>query len=121
MLRIHCPFCGVRDELEYIFGGPAHVTRPPLEADDQEWTAYLYNRVNPKGPLAERWCHAFGCGRWFNAVRDTVTNKFLEIHHAIDPVPTALRAPLFSAEAEEPATDASTSQSQANFQDKPAS
>ena len=33
---------------------------------------------NPKGPFAERWVHSAGCRRWFNAVRDTVTNEFVE-------------------------------------------
>ena len=31
MLRIPCPYCGVRDEPEFIFGGPSHITRPAFE------------------------------------------------------------------------------------------
>src|SRR5207245_2795974 len=31
-----------------------------------------------KAPHAERWLHAHGCQRWFNAVRDTVTDRFKE-------------------------------------------
>ena len=33
-------------------------------------------RDNPKGAFAERWFHAAGCRRWFDAVRDTVTYAF---------------------------------------------
>ncbi|MEX1147998.1 MAG: sarcosine oxidase subunit delta [Sphingomonadales bacterium] len=28
MLRIECPWCGVRDETEFHCGGQSHVTRP---------------------------------------------------------------------------------------------
>ena len=58
MLRIPCPYCGVRDEPEFIFGGPAHVTRPGPEVDDATWTRYLYERDNPAGLHFERWLHA---------------------------------------------------------------
>jgi sarcosine oxidase subunit delta len=74
MLQIPCPHCGIRDETEYTFGGPAHVTRPPATVSDTEWTDYLFNRDNPKGIHYERWCHSYGCGRWFNLARDTVTH-----------------------------------------------
>lgn len=77
MLRIRCPHCGVRDEPEFVFGGPAHVARPDPAVDDAAWTQYLFARDNPRGMHYERWCHAFGCGRWFNVTRDTVTH---EIH-----------------------------------------
>ncbi|MCH8100990.1 MAG: sarcosine oxidase subunit delta [Proteobacteria bacterium] len=77
MLRIPCPWCGVRDETEFRFGGEAHVERPGLEVSDAEWADYLFNRENPKGLHYERWCHVYGCSQWFNVVRDTVTH---EIH-----------------------------------------
>ena len=85
MLQIACPYCGVRDEPEFTFGGPAHVTRPAFEVTDAEWTSYLFGRDNPRGWSAERWCHSFGCNRWFNVVRDTRTHEI----HAI----YAMRAP----------------------------
>ncbi len=28
MLLIHCPWCGPRDEIEFKYGGEAHITRP---------------------------------------------------------------------------------------------
>jgi sarcosine oxidase subunit delta len=34
-------------------------------------------RTNTKGVYAERWRHARGCGRFFNALRDTTTDHFI--------------------------------------------
>ncbi|MGB5133165.1 MAG: sarcosine oxidase subunit delta [Steroidobacteraceae bacterium] len=78
MLLIRCPYCGERPELEFAYGGQAHLVRParPAELDDEQWAAYLYVRSNPKGLHAERWRHTRGCGRFFNALRDTTTDHF---------------------------------------------
>lgn len=78
MLLIDCPYCGRRPELEFSYGGQAHIARParPAELSDQQWADYLYLRNNPRGPHAERWRHVHGCGRFFNAVRDTTTDQF---------------------------------------------
>jgi sarcosine oxidase subunit delta len=78
MLLIDCPYCGKRPELEFAYGGQAHIARPPQPAElsDQQWADYLYLRANPRGPHAERWRHVHGCGRFFNAVRDTTTDQF---------------------------------------------
>ncbi len=80
MMRIQCPYCGVRDESEFNFGGPSHISRPSPPVDDATWTAYLYGRENPGGVHYERWLHAFGCGRWFNMARDTRTHQILAIY-----------------------------------------
>lgn len=80
MLRITCPHCGLRDEPEFTFGGPSHVTRPAVDCTDAEWTDYLFNRENPKGIHYERWRHAYGCGRWFNVARHTVTHEILAVY-----------------------------------------
>ena len=79
MLLIPCPWCGGRPEIEFRHGGQAHVTRPvdPQLASDQEWADFLYNRANAKGVHAERWRHLYGCGRFFNCVRDTVTDRIV--------------------------------------------
>jgi len=79
VLLIVCPFCGKRPEIEFTYGGQAHLVRPakPGELDDQTWTDFLYMRTNTKGIYAERWRHARGCGRFFNAVRDTTTDHFI--------------------------------------------
>jgi len=82
MLRIECPFCGLRDQSEFSFGGESHRLRPqnPDQANDAEWAGYLFYRVNPKGLHFERWVHQFGCRQWFNVVRDTVTHEIIEIY-----------------------------------------
>ncbi|WP_406277699.1 sarcosine oxidase subunit delta family protein [Streptomyces sp. NBC_00191] len=89
MLLIPCPWCGPRDEAEFHYGGQAHVPYPedPAALTDQEWARYLFFRDNPKGPFAERWTHASGCRRWFNAVRNTATNEILTVYRAGEPRP----------------------------------
>jgi sarcosine oxidase, subunit delta len=87
MLRIPCPYCGVRDEPEFTFGGPSHLARPPLTADDASWTAYLFERENPAGVHFERWSHSFGCGRWFNLARSTLTHEILAVYRMGEPKP----------------------------------
>ena len=75
-MRLPCPYCGVRDALEFTWGGQANVVRPadPEACTDAEWGAYLFIRRNPKGIHHERWCHTYGCGQWFYAWRDTVNH-----------------------------------------------
>jgi len=77
VLLIECPWCGPRGEEEFVARGEAHVARPadPAAASDAEWADYLFMRTNAKGLHRERWLHAHGCRRWFNAVRDTVTHR----------------------------------------------
>ncbi len=87
MLRISCPFCGIRDEPEFAFGGQSHIARPAFEATDAVWADYLFNRDNPKGVHYERWLHAYGCGRWFNVARDTGTHEVLAVYRMGDPKP----------------------------------
>jgi sarcosine oxidase subunit delta len=87
MMRLICPFCGARDEPEFEFGAESHIKRPPLEATDAEWAAYLYFRSNPKGIHHERWRHGYGCGQWFNVVRNTVTHELLATYLIADPPP----------------------------------
>ncbi len=87
MLLIDCPYCGKRPELEFAYGGQAHIARPerPAELSDQQWADYLYLRSNPRGPHAERWRHVHGCGRFFNAVRDTTTDQFSRTYRMGEP------------------------------------
>ncbi|WP_406176131.1 sarcosine oxidase subunit alpha family protein [Streptomyces sp. NBC_00996] len=95
MLLIPCPWCGPRDEAEFHFGGQAHVPYPEDHAalTDEEWARYLFFRDNPKGPFAERWSHAAGCRRWFNAVRDTGTNEILAVYRSGEPRPAGPARP----------------------------
>ena len=77
MLLIRCPWCGERDEIEFRYGGQAHLAYPadPEALSDEEWAEFLFLRDNPKGEWAERWVHAAGCRRWFNVRRDTATYR----------------------------------------------
>jgi sarcosine oxidase subunit delta len=79
MLLITCPYCGTRPELEFVYGGQAHVARPqdPAAVGAQDWADFLYMRDNTRGLHAERWRHTHGCGRFFNALRDTRNDRFL--------------------------------------------
>ncbi|TVQ34867.1 MAG: sarcosine oxidase subunit delta family protein [Geminicoccaceae bacterium] len=86
MLLIHCPWCGERPESEFRSGGEAHIRRPdPANAGDAAWADYLYYRTNPKGAHVERWVHTQGCGRWFNAERDTVSDQFQRVYRMDEP------------------------------------
>jgi sarcosine oxidase subunit delta len=89
MLLIDCPYCGPRPELEFSHGGQAHIARPanPAETSVEDWTDFLYMRSNLKGVHAERWRHTHGCGRFFNALRDTTTDHFLATYKAGQPAP----------------------------------
>ena len=93
MLRIPCPHCGLRDESEFLCGGPAHIRRPSHEVDDATWTAYLFSRENPVGVSFERWLHHYGCGRWFNIARHTVTHEILKVYMMGEPKPHLLDQP----------------------------
>lgn len=90
MLLIHCPYCRTaRPESEFRYGGEAHVARPaePANVSDEAWAAFLYMRANPKGVHAERWRHIHGCGRFFNALRNTVSDEILKTYEAGTPRP----------------------------------
>ncbi|WP_417828069.1 sarcosine oxidase subunit delta [Thalassospira sp.] len=90
MLLIHCPYCNqTLPELEFTYAGEAHIARPsdPSSVSDEEWRDFLFIRNNVKGPHYERWRHFHGCGRYFNAVRDTVSDRFLITYKTDDPRP----------------------------------
>ena len=89
MLLVPCPHCGPRPEIEFRCGGQAHLVRPadPATVDDEAWAEFLFYRANTKGVLAERWNHAHGCQRWFNVLRDTVSDAILTSYRAGQPRP----------------------------------
>ena len=82
MLRIACPWCGLRDEIEFAYGGEAHIALPPQPEllSDAAWGDYLYMRTNPKGWHYERWVHVHGCRRWFNVLRDTASERIAAVY-----------------------------------------
>lgn len=71
-----CPFCGPRDETEFVFATEAGKARPEpasgVSADD--WAQYLYTAANPRGATKEIWLHVT-CGEFFAMERDTVSHK----------------------------------------------
>jgi len=89
MLIVVCPYCGPRPEVEFRYGGEAHIARPvdPSEIGDEAWADYLFYRKSPIGPHAERWLHVHGCARWFNAVRETLSDRFITTYEMGRPKP----------------------------------
>lgn len=90
MLLIRCPYCEmIRPEIEFRHGGEAHISRPadPGATTDEQWADYLYHRANPKGLVSERWRHVYGCGRFFNCIRHTVTDRIVTTYKAGSPRP----------------------------------
>lgn len=85
MLLIYCPYCcEERPEVEFRYAGEAHVERSSqmTELSDEDFEAFFFIRNNPRGLHYERWRHMHGCGRFFNAVRDTVSDKFVMTYKA---------------------------------------
>lgn len=92
MLLIHCPYCRKdRPEPEFTYAGEAHIARAaePSALSDEAWMTYLYLRSNARGPHRERWRHVHGCGRFFNALRDTVSDAFLATYKMGEAPPAA--------------------------------
>ncbi len=90
LFLIRCPYCNEdRPEVEFSYAGEAHIARPPDPSalSDEEWAKYLFIRSNNRGVHYERWVHTHGCQRYFNAVRDTVTDKFIQTYKAGEPKP----------------------------------
>ena len=89
MLIINCPWCGARDQSEFACGGQAHIVRPsdPDALTDAQWGDYLFMRSNSRGRHLEQWVHAYGCRRWFNVERDTVTYQIKSVYRAGAPAP----------------------------------
>ena len=92
MLLIRCPYCEEeRPELEFRNAGEAHIARSANIAgeSDDDFEKFFFIRSNPKGIIYERWRHMHGCARFFNAVRDTVTDKFVMTYKAGEPKPSS--------------------------------
>ena len=89
MLLVKCPWCGTREQIEFGYGGGAHIARPekPENLTDEEWGDYIFFRKNTKGVYYERWVHSHGCRRWFNAVRHTATDVFWDSYKMDEPAP----------------------------------
>ncbi|RIK89030.1 MAG: sarcosine oxidase subunit delta [Hyphomicrobiales bacterium] len=75
MQLFSCPFCGPRDETEFLFGAEAGKRRPEpaAEVSARAWGEHLHFAGNPKGPAREIWLH-LTCGEFFAMERDTVSH-----------------------------------------------
>jgi len=81
MLQIPCPWCGLRDEIEFAPRGEV-VPRPdPNISSDRDWAAYLYERGNVRGWLREYWAHTYGCAQLFIIRRDSLTTEVTPDEH----------------------------------------
>ena len=80
-MRIHCPFCGERDQVEFVYLGDAGVPCPEATVTDalERFVEAVYLRANPAGPHAELWYHAFGCRGWLRVTRDTRTHEIVGV------------------------------------------
>jgi sarcosine oxidase subunit delta len=78
---IRCPHCGPRPKEEFTIRGTA-LPRPAPEAEPGAWFAYVYERENRRGPLAEHWHHSSGCRRWLVVERDTLTHEVSAVRDA---------------------------------------
>lgn len=75
MLRIPCPWCGERDEIEFRYKGDASPVRPPADAPPEAFVAFAFERDNPHGWHLEWWLHVGGCRRLLSVARHTVTHE----------------------------------------------
>jgi sarcosine oxidase, subunit delta len=83
MQLFKCPFCGPRDETEFVFGAEAGKQRPEPagQVSDADWSRYLHLNANRKGASREIWLHVT-CGEFFVMERDTITHA-VSASHAI--------------------------------------
>jgi sarcosine oxidase subunit delta len=79
MIRINCPYCGLRGHEEFSYIGDATKQRPasPADATAAEWHNYVYIRDNPRGPHQEIWQHIQGCRAFVRVLRNTLTHEVL--------------------------------------------
>lgn len=81
MIRINCPWCGVRNMTEFNYGGDAINKHPGLseEISKEQYTDYINKRNNPAGEHIEYWQHTNGCRQWLKVKRDTLTHEVFDV------------------------------------------
>ena len=82
MLRIDCPFCGLRDHSEFGYGGDGSIVYPPLDASVEDWHDAVFMRENIRGMQSETWHHVSGCRMWLIVERDTMTHEIKSVRPA---------------------------------------
>ncbi|MEM7684740.1 MAG: sarcosine oxidase subunit delta [Pseudomonadota bacterium] len=79
MIRIDCPFCGLRDHTEFSYEGDATIEYPALDASEDAWFDAVFLRENPRGWHREYWRHGFGCGLFLEVERHMVTHEIRSV------------------------------------------
>jgi sarcosine oxidase subunit delta len=79
VLRISCPWCGVRDETEFRYRGDASLSRPRAEEPVATFSGYVYERDNEFGWHQEWWLHTGGCRKLLKVTRHTLTHEIREV------------------------------------------
>lgn len=78
-MLIPCPWCGLRDEREFDYGG-SDIRFPSIGKPDNhcadDWNDAVHMRDNTKGDIREIWYHRAGCERWIAVTRNTATHDF---------------------------------------------
>ena len=92
MIRIDCPFCGLRDHSEFSYGGDASIEYPPLDAPVKDWHDAVFLRENICGHQSETWHHVQGCRMWLVIERDTMTHEIYSIRPAHSGMAKAMEA-----------------------------
>lgn len=80
-MLIPCPYCGPRDQAEFVYERDGPRPRPGPEADPETWADFVFLRDNPEGARSEVWQHLMGCRRFLRVVRCTRTHA---IHSVTD-------------------------------------
>jgi sarcosine oxidase subunit delta len=82
MIRIHCPFCGVRDHSEFTYGKDGSIRYPELGGAMEDWLDAVFERENIDGVVTETWHHVNGCRMWLIVERDTRTHEIHSVRPA---------------------------------------
>ena len=86
MLRIPCPWCGERDEIEFRYRGDAGLSRPGVDVGIDAFVAFTYERENRRGWHLEWWLHAGGCRKLLKVARHTLTHEIHAVGGAGDDI-----------------------------------
>lgn len=83
-MRIPCPYCGDRDQGEFVCRGDATVQRPDPASRDamSAFHDYVHLRDNPAGWHSEHWYHELGCRSWVVVERNTLTHEVRSVRLA---------------------------------------
>ena len=80
MLRIECPFCGLRNHDEFTYLEDGSVAMPALDnTNDEAWYESVFLRDNPRGMHVEDWHHTQGCRMVLRVSRNTLTHQIISV------------------------------------------